>query len=88
MLHPKIIVRSSHMMEFVPTVKERRASVEYKRNFIIEKIEDAIEKMYWMYYINLPYYLMLTWDAYILHTFILTMFSLGVFGILKYCLMY
>ncbi|KAG0660210.1 hypothetical protein C6P45_001626 [Maudiozyma exigua] len=88
MLHPKIIVKSSHMMEFVPTVKEKRASVEYKRNFIIEKIEDAIEKMYWMYYINLPYYLMLTWDAYILHTFILTMFSLGVFGVLKYCLMY
>ncbi|SMN21295.1 similar to Saccharomyces cerevisiae YBR058C-A TSC3 Protein that stimulates the activity of serine palmitoyltransferase (Lcb1p, Lcb2p) several-fold [Maudiozyma saulgeensis] len=88
MLHPKIVVESSHVMEFIPTVKERRANGLDKQNFIVEKIEDGIEKMYWMYYINLPYYLMLTADAYILHTFILTMFSLSVFGIVKYCLMF
>ena len=72
-------------MEFVPTIKEKRERGEDRQNFFVEKIADTIEKMYWMYYINLPYYLMVDLDSFILHSFILIIFSLSVFGIVKYC---
>lgn len=84
-MHKPIIVRGPHLMEYVPTVKEMRQGDDYKQNIIVEKIEDVVEKIYWMYYIHLPYYLMVEFDSFCLHVFFLTIFSLSVFGVIKYC---
>ncbi|SCU80347.1 LADA_0B06744g1_1 [Lachancea dasiensis] len=49
-----------------------------------EKLSNFGENLYWMYYIHLPYYLMTSGDAFCLHSFFLAMFTLGVFGLIKY----
>lgn len=84
-MYTPIVVTTPQNMEFTPTIKEKRERGEDRQNFFVEKIADCIEKMYWMYYINLPYYLMVDVDSFILHTFILVTFSLSVFGVVKYC---
>ncbi|SCW01662.1 LAFE_0E04544g1_1 [Lachancea fermentati] len=49
-----------------------------------EKVSNFFENLYWMYYIHLPYYLMTSFDAFCLHIFFLTIFTLSLFGIIKY----
>ncbi|CCD22896.1 Tsc3p NDAI_0A07420 [Naumovozyma dairenensis CBS 421] len=78
---------STCTMTYVPTnkeIKEKRRGVNGKAS-ITEKIEEIVEKLYWMYYIHLPYYLMTSFDSFCLHVFFLTIFSLSVFGVIKYC---
>ncbi|SCU83944.1 LAMI_0C05468g1_1 [Lachancea mirantina] len=49
-----------------------------------ERISDFAESIYWMYYIHLPFYLMTSFDAFCLHTFFLAIFTLSLFGFIKY----
>lgn len=72
-------------MEWIPTIKESKMKSENKQHFVLEKAEEVVEKLYWMYYIHLPYYLMTSFDSFCLHVFFLTIFCLSTFGVVKYC---
>ena len=71
-------------MRYVLTLKERR-ELEGKGITMMHRFEDFMDRIYWMYYIHMPYYLMTSFDAFCLHTFFLMIFSLSLFGIVKYC---
>ncbi|AGO13891.1 AaceriAGR026Cp [[Ashbya] aceris (nom. inval.)] len=49
-----------------------------------EKVFKFFESLYWMYYIHLPYYLMTSFDSFCLHVFFLVVFTLSLFGLLKW----
>lgn len=51
-----------------------------------EKVYKFFESLYWMYYIHLPYYLMTSFDSFCLHVFFLVVFTLSLFGLLKWVL--
>ncbi|CAI4058602.1 hypothetical protein N7582_001148 [Saccharomyces uvarum] len=78
------MTQHKNSMVYIPTTKEakRRSG---KSNGILNAIEEFIEKLYWAYYIHLPFYLMASFDSFFLHVFFLTIFSLSFFGIIKYC---
>ncbi|GAV54536.1 hypothetical protein ZYGR_0AM00740 [Zygosaccharomyces rouxii] len=46
-----------------------------------------LHKTFFNYYIHLPFYVITQGDAFWLHTFCITIMSLGLFGIVKYCLL-
>ncbi|KAL3228946.1 Serine palmitoyltransferase-regulating protein TSC3 [Nakaseomyces bracarensis] len=71
-------------MRYVLTTKERRVQ-EGNGTTLMHYVEDICDKVYWMYYIHMPYYLMTSFDAFCLHTFFLIIFSLSIFGVVKYC---
>ncbi|CCC71829.1 hypothetical protein NCAS_0I01610 [Naumovozyma castellii] len=85
-MHLTSATASQCTMIFVPTnkeLKEKRRAAN-GRGSIMEKVEEIVEKLYWMYYIHLPYYLMTSFDSFCLHLFFLTIFSLSVFAVIKY----
>ncbi|CAI4262234.1 CAS_1a_G0002470.mRNA.1.CDS.1 [Saccharomyces cerevisiae] len=71
-------------MVYIPTTKEAKRR-NGKSEGILNTIEEVVEKLYWTYYIHLPFYLMASFDSFFLHVFFLTIFSLSFFGILNYC---
>ncbi|CCF57037.1 hypothetical protein KAFR_0C00420 [Kazachstania africana CBS 2517] len=81
----KVNGKDACTMTWVPTIKEAKEANKDKQNVIIDKLEEGIEKLYWMYYIHLPYYLMTSFDSFCLHVFFLTIFCLSIFGVIKYC---
>ncbi|QLL32173.1 hypothetical protein HG536_0C03410 [Torulaspora globosa] len=82
--------RTKNSMKYRETIRERKLRKASGKDFF-EKAGDAIadfvESLYWMYYIHLPYYLMTSFDSFCLHTFFLIIFSLSVFGVIKYFLL-
>ncbi|CCK72163.1 Tsc3p KNAG_0J00810 [Huiozyma naganishii CBS 8797] len=72
-------------MMWVPTIKQMRAKSGQKRNIVLEKMDAFVSKLYWMYYVHLPFYVMTSDDAFYLHVFFLSIFSLSLFGVIKYC---
>lgn len=72
-------------MEWVPTNKELKMRSGKKPNILLDKIDGVISKLYWMYYVHLPFYVMTSDDAFYLHLFFLSIFSLSLFGLIKYC---
>ncbi|SCU78467.1 LANO_0A03092g1_1 [Lachancea nothofagi CBS 11611] len=62
----------------------RPTDEELSKGTFVEKVSNFGENLYWMYYIHLPYYLMTSGDAFCLHSFFLGMFTLGLFGLVKY----
>lgn len=72
-------------LEWVPTMKQVRAHSKGKYNTISSKIDNFVSQLYWTYYVHLPFYIMTSDDAFIVHLLFLSVFSLGIFGIIKYC---
>jgi hypothetical protein len=66
--------------EYYPTNEERDRNSYY----VVTAVRNMFEKLYWMYYIHLPYYLMESQDAFFLHVFFLMLFSLTVYAIFSY----
>lgn len=77
-------------MRYIETIRERKLRKASGKD-IFEKAGDTIadftESLYWMYYIHLPFYLMTSFDSFCLHAFFLIIFSLSVFGVIKYFLL-
>ncbi|CAR30964.1 hypothetical protein ZYGR_0P02680 [Zygosaccharomyces rouxii] len=74
---------ASHTMEYVETNAQRNKRLNERVN-LWSKI---LHKTFFNYYIHLPFYVITQGDAFLLHTFCLTIVSLGLFGIVKYCLL-
>ncbi|CEP22662.1 TSC3 [Cyberlindnera jadinii] len=66
--------------EYYPTNEERNKN----SYFLVATLRHVFEKLYWMYYIHLPYYLMESQDAFVLHLFFLTLFSLCIYAVFSY----
>ncbi|CCH62851.1 hypothetical protein TBLA_0I01920 [Henningerozyma blattae CBS 6284] len=69
--------------QYVETIHDAKVRTGTKDTFP-QKIADCFEKLYWIYYIHLPFYLMTSFDSFCLHVFFLMIFSLSLFGIIKY----
>ncbi|EDO16676.1 hypothetical protein Kpol_1052p23 [Vanderwaltozyma polyspora DSM 70294] len=72
-------------MQYVETGHQRKLR-KGKGNFFVELLEKLGEKLYWIYYIHLPFYLMTSFDSFCLHSSFLIAFTVGCFGFIKYCL--
>ncbi|AQZ09485.1 TSC3 (YBR058C-A) [Zygosaccharomyces parabailii] len=68
-------------MKYVETDAQRCQRLQTKTNSLAQ----LIRRTFWTYYIHLPFYVITQGDAFWLHMFCLTIMSLGVFGIVKYC---
>lgn len=55
-------------MVYIPTTKEAKRR-NGKSEGILNTIEEVVEKLYWTYYIHLPFYLMASFDSFFLHVF-------------------
>ena len=80
----KVDEKHKTSMQYVDTIQEARLR-NGSKNSHMDFIEDIGEKIYWVYYIHLPYYLMTSFDSFCLHVFFLVIFSLSFFGLIKYC---
>lgn len=72
-------------MDWAPTTKEAKAQPGKKPNIILDKIDSAVTKLYWTYIVHLPFFIMTPDDGFLLHLFFLSIFSVSLFGIIKYC---
>lgn len=66
--------------EHYPTDAERNRD----SYFIVARTKCLLERLYWMYYVHLPYYLMEAMDAFLLHTFFVVLFGLATYAIFSY----
>lgn len=66
--------------QYYPTNEER----DKDSYFIVASLKNFLERLYWMYYIHLPYYLMETQDAFLLHSFFLVLLTLCIYAIFSY----
>ncbi|CDR47625.1 CYFA0S35e00232g1_1 [Cyberlindnera fabianii] len=66
--------------QYYPTNEERDRDSYRVVNFF----RNGLTRLYWMYYIHLPYYLMENQDAALLHCFFLVLFSLMVYAVFAY----
>ncbi|EDO14475.1 hypothetical protein Kpol_251p5 [Vanderwaltozyma polyspora DSM 70294] len=71
---------------YVETIKERKEK-QGETETLKEKAEDMAENVYWAYYVHLPFYVMTEGDSFWLHVFFLLIFSMGLFGVLKWFLL-
>lgn len=49
--------------------------------FLVTKIRNFFEQLYWAYYIHLPYYLMKNEEAFLLHLFFLVVMTFAIYAI-------
>lgn len=73
----------SSSLYYVETDAQRSRRLHDRPN----SIAGFFRKTFWAYYIHLPFYGLTNGDALCLHTFCLTLMSLGLFGVVKYCLL-
>lgn len=66
--------------QYEPTNEEK----DRGSNFIVAKVRNFFLSLYWAYYIHLPYYLMKNEEAFILHTFFLTLFAFSIYAVFAY----
>jgi hypothetical protein len=52
--------------------------------FLVVKIKNFLERVYWAYYVHLPYYLMKSEEAFLLHCFFLVVIPLSVYALFAY----
>ncbi len=62
---------------YEPTNEER----DKDSFFIVAKIRNLFEQLYWAYYIHLPYYLMKNEEAFLLHLFFLVVLTLSIYAV-------
>jgi len=65
---------------YVPTNEER----DRESYFIVTKIRNFFEQLYWAYYIHLPYYLMKNEEAFLLHMFFLIVLTFLIYTMIAF----
>lgn len=75
---------SRSTMYYVETSAQR----SQRLNIYPNPVAQFLRRTYWAYYAHLPFYGLTKLDAFWLHTFFLTLMSLGVFGVVKYCILF
>lgn len=82
LLAVKMTSRST--MYYVETSAQR----SHRLNINPNPIAQFLRRTYWAYYVHLPFYGLTQLDSFWLHTFFLTLMSLGLFGVVKYCILF
>lgn len=69
---------------YVQTTHQKQQNNTSLPIIIFTYLKNFLDSLYWAYYIHLPYYLLNNEDAFLLHSFFLSLFTLAIYAFFAY----